>query len=162
MLSSQIDQAERRAVLRNDAKVSEQQREQEETRSVYAPGQSLPKQATTFHQHALADAETPRGRFSAVSAAYVVGSEPIPRYPQASGPFQHDPVPDEPPLGLDNPALDPGPDVSPAQATAGPFAPPAGPGTGDPALGPPSPASSSRHRFQRDAAGSSSFSRRRL
>jgi hypothetical protein len=34
-----------------------------------------------------------------VSAAYVVGSTAVPQYPQASAPFQHDPVPDEMPLG---------------------------------------------------------------
>jgi hypothetical protein len=98
MLSRQEEELERRETLRKDLSVREQGR-------VFAPDQSLPREASTLHQHAQADADTPRGRFSAVSAAYVVGSEPIPRYPQASGPFQSDPVPDEPPLGFDNPAL---------------------------------------------------------
>jgi hypothetical protein len=51
------------------------QEEQEERRRVFAQDQSVPRQASTFHQHAQADADTPRGRFSAVSAAYVVGSK---------------------------------------------------------------------------------------
>jgi hypothetical protein len=59
-----------------------------------------------MHQFAQADAQTPRGRFSQIDAAYVVGSTALPHYPQASTPFQRDPVPDEPPLGLDNPALE--------------------------------------------------------
>jgi|SRR5215471_19305483 len=46
------------------------------------------------------------------------GSTATPQYPQASAPFQRDPVPDELPLSFDNPALDPGP-LSPAQATGG-------------------------------------------
>jgi len=83
------------------------QEEQAERRRVFAQDQSLRNQGGTFHQHALAEAETPRGRFSAVSAAYVVGSTATPQYPQASTPFQSDPVPDEPPLGFDNPALEP-------------------------------------------------------
>jgi hypothetical protein len=111
MLENQIDQAERRAVMRNEQRVREEQRR------VFAPDQSEPKQATTMHQFAQADAETPRGRFSAVGAAYVVGSTAIPQYPAASGPFQRDPVPDEPPLG-DNPALEL---ASPAQATGEPL-----------------------------------------
>jgi hypothetical protein len=116
MLESQIDQQERRETLRNDLKVRQ---EQEESRRVFAD-QSLPNRATTFHQFAEADAATPMGRFSAVSAAVVVGSTAIPQYPQASAPFQCDPVPDEPPLGLDNPALEPGP-----------FSPGSGDPTGD-------------------------------
>jgi hypothetical protein len=92
------------------------QEEQAERRRVFAQDQSLPKQATTFHQFAQADADTPRGRFAAVSAAYVVGSTAVPQYPAASTPFQHDPVGDEPPLGLDNPALEPSFLASLAQA----------------------------------------------
>jgi hypothetical protein len=83
------------------------QEEQIERRRVFAQDQSLPKQATTFHQHALADAQTPRGRFSAVEASYVVGTNPTIDYP--AGPaWCADPGSQcvEPPLGLDNPALD--------------------------------------------------------
>jgi hypothetical protein len=97
MLSSQEDQHERRETLRNDLKV---RREQEESRRTFAPDQSLPKQATTFHQHAIADADTPRGRFSAVSAAYVVGSTAVPAYPAAAA-HQFDPCGPEPPLSPD-------------------------------------------------------------
>ena len=39
------------------------QEEQAETRRVFAQDQSL--RASTLHQHALADANTPRGRFNA-------------------------------------------------------------------------------------------------
>jgi hypothetical protein len=75
------------------------QDEQAERRRTFAQDQSVPRQGTTFHQHALADALTPRGRFTAVEAAYVVGSTATPQYPQASTPFQREPVPDEPPTG---------------------------------------------------------------
>jgi hypothetical protein len=95
------------------------QEEQAERRRVFAQDQSLRNQASTFHQHAQADAQTPRGRFSQVSAAYVVGSTATPQYPQASTPFQRDPVPDEPPLD-DNPALEASPSASSPQATDGP------------------------------------------
>ena len=50
------------------------QEEQAERRRVFAQDQSLRNQGSTLHQHAVADAETPRGRFSVVSNAYVVGS----------------------------------------------------------------------------------------
>ena len=81
--------------------------EQAERRRVFAQDQSLPKQATTFHQFAQADADTPRGRFSAVSAAYVVGSKAniAASYPAASSAHQTE-LPPEPPLGFDNPALE--------------------------------------------------------
>jgi hypothetical protein len=91
------------------------QEEQEERRRVFVQDQSL--RSSTLHQHAQADAATPMGRFSAVSAAYVVGSTATPNYPAASAPFQCDPVPDEPPLGLDNPALEPS-TLSPVEDSA--------------------------------------------
>jgi hypothetical protein len=53
MLESQIDQAERRATLRNDLKVRQQQ---EERRGTFAPDQSLPRQATTMYAFAQRDA----------------------------------------------------------------------------------------------------------
>jgi hypothetical protein len=76
------------------------QEEQAERRRVFAQDQSIPRQATTFHQHALADAQTPRGRFSAEVASYVVGSKPdaASAYPAAAA-HQRDPVPIEPSLG---------------------------------------------------------------
>jgi hypothetical protein len=83
------------------------QEEQIERQRVFAQDQSVQRQATTMHAHAIADAATPRGRFSAVEAAYVVGSTATPQYPQASTPFQRDPVPDEPPLSAhDNPGFE--------------------------------------------------------
>jgi len=87
------------------------QEEQQERRRVFAQDQSL--RSSTFHQHALAEAETPRGRFSAIANAQVVGATAVPNYPAASAAHQIQ-LPDEPALGLDNPALDPGP-LSPAQ-----------------------------------------------
>ena len=54
-------QAERRRVLVNDARV----------------------RATTMHQHAVAEASIETGRFTQVTVAHVVGSEPAVRYPAA-------------------------------------------------------------------------------
>jgi hypothetical protein len=79
MLSSQIDQQERKEVLRNDQRVREQ--------------------AATLHGFAQSDAALPRGRFTSVTAENVVGAEPIIKYPQASHPFQSDPCGPEPALG---------------------------------------------------------------
>jgi hypothetical protein len=84
------------------------QEEQIERRRVFAEDQSLPRQATTMHAFAQADAAMPRGRFSAVEAATVVGSNPTIDYP--AGPaWSADPGSQcvEPPLGEDNPALEP-------------------------------------------------------
>ena len=100
MLSSQEDQAERVRTLLNDARVREQ-REQE--RRVFAD-QSLPNQASTFHQHAVADAAMPLGRFSAISNAQIVGQGA--QYPPA-GVHQRDPVGTEPPLGYSVDAMEP-------------------------------------------------------
>jgi len=84
MLSRQEEEAERRATLVNDRRVREQSQQA----------------GTTFKAFADADAEIP-GRFQNISAAHVVGSAPTPKYPAASPPFQRDPVPDEPPLGVE-------------------------------------------------------------
>jgi hypothetical protein len=79
MLSSQIDEHERREVLRNDARV---------------------KQGTTMHAFSEADAAIAQGRFTQVSAATVVGSTPNPAsaYPACS-PALAVKLPDEEPLG---------------------------------------------------------------
>jgi len=69
-------QAERRRVLVNDARV----------------------RATTMHQHAVAEASIETGRFTQVTVAHVVGSEPAVRYPAASSSWQIQ-LPDEPPTG---------------------------------------------------------------
>ena len=79
MLSSQEEQAERRRVLANDARVREQ--------------------SGTFFSHTHMDEG---GRFAQVSNAQIVGADPI---PAASAAHQIQ-LPDEPPLGLDNPALE--------------------------------------------------------
>jgi hypothetical protein len=100
MLERQIDQWERRAVMRNEQRVREEQGR------VFAPDQSLPRQATTMHAFAQADAQTPRGRFSAVEAQTVVGADPLPNYPPAAA-HQHDPCGQEPPLGYAIDELEP-------------------------------------------------------
>ena len=83
MLTSQEEQEERRRVALQDADLRRQQ-----------------QQGGTFHAHAQAQAdEMSQGRFAAIGSPRVVGSTPIPIYPQASTPFQSDPVPIEPPLG---------------------------------------------------------------
>jgi len=95
MLEKQIEQWERKATLRNDLKVRQQEQERE--------------QATTFHQHAVADAETPRGRFTAVAQASVIGSKPdvASAYPAAAAAHQIQ-LPDEPPLSAyENPGFEP-------------------------------------------------------
>jgi hypothetical protein len=74
------------------------QEEETERRRVFAQDQSVQRQATTMHQFAQSEAETPRGRFSAVDNATVVGAQPTTNYPAAAA-HQHDPVPKEEPLG---------------------------------------------------------------
>jgi hypothetical protein len=123
MLSSQEEQAERRRVMAQDASLRQQQEEQ---RRVFAD-QSLPNQASTYNQHALADAQTPRGRFSAVENATVVGSKPnaASAYPPAA-PHQHDPCGQEPALGYRIDAMEPSTvfsSVSPVEQTDGPTDP---------------------------------------
>ena len=81
MLSSQEEQAERRRVLANGQR----------------------QQTGTFMSHTHSELG---GRYSAATPTpYVIGSTSTPIYPQASAPFQRDPVPIEPPLSFDNPAL---------------------------------------------------------
>lgn len=86
MLSRQEEEQERRATLENDRLVRE------------AEQQRILREGTTLHQ--FAQEETlPRGRYDApVPAPHIVGSTAIPKYPQASAPFQIDPVGDKPPL----------------------------------------------------------------
>jgi hypothetical protein len=91
MLSRQEEEQERIETLRNDQFVRQQQRQAE---------------ASTMHQHAVAQAdETNQGRFAATGVPTVTGSTPIPKYPAASPSWQIQ-LPDEPPLGFDNPALE--------------------------------------------------------
>jgi hypothetical protein len=62
---------------------------------------SMPK--TTFSTFAEAFADEDRGgRFKPEQATHVIGTTPIPKYPElpASSPSHHDVVPDEPPLGF--------------------------------------------------------------
>jgi hypothetical protein len=115
MLSRQEEMRERHETLQNDLSVQrQQQREREERRGTFAPDQSLPNQGTTFHQHALADAETPRGRFTAHERSTVVGAQPTIDYPAAS-PHQADPCGPERPLGYRIDALSDDPGLPPAQ-----------------------------------------------
>jgi hypothetical protein len=111
MLESQLDQEERRRVLANDASVRRQQRER----------------GSTYLDHVEPSAG---GRFAVIDQPTVVGSTAIPQYPQASTPFQRDPVPDEPPLGLDNPALELEPLGPPEAQALGPTSAPTPLGVG--------------------------------
>ena len=92
------------------------QEEQAERRRVFAQDQSVPRQGTTFHQHAQADADIPRGRFSAIANAQVVGATAVPNYPAASA-HQADPCGTEPPLGYRIDELEPLELTTEAQAT---------------------------------------------
>jgi len=110
---AQREQIERRETLRNDLSVRRQQQP-----PMFAPDQTLPNQPTTLHQHAQSDADIPRGRFSAVETAFVVGSKSdvAGAYP-AAGPHQADPCGPEPPLGYSVNDLDPSMAVSPVPPT---------------------------------------------
>jgi hypothetical protein len=91
------EQAERRRVLVQDADLRRQQ------------------QASTFlAQTHIDDAG---GRFAAVNAAIIVGSEPVVKYPQLpeNNPWRSDPVPDEPPLGY---RIDAMPELEPSSPAA--------------------------------------------
>jgi hypothetical protein len=101
MLSSQEEQIERARTLENDRKVREQ--------------------GGTFLSHTHSDLG---GRYALVSPQTIVGADPIPNYPAAAA-HQHDPVPQEPPLGyrIDNPS-DPVEAPSFTQQATGPTSPP--------------------------------------
>ena len=134
MLESQIDQAERRRVLDNDRRVREQ--------------------SGTMHAHAIADAQQPRGRFSAVETSYVVGSKPTISYPAASAAHQTE-LPPEPSLGYSVDALEPS-ELAGAQVQTEPTSAQSprdvgslsssGPATGETAF-PPQPGSPDRFPF---------------
>jgi hypothetical protein len=77
-------QAERKAILKNDQRVREEQR------------------ASTFHAQAIADVGAELGRFGHLAkSTTVVGSRAGPVYPTqpSTSPWSHDPVPNESPLG---------------------------------------------------------------
>ena len=79
---NEIDQKERAEVLKNDLRNNN---------------------ASTFLEHTHNEVG---GRFAAISSPQIVGSTPIAKYEGAPN-WSHDPVPSEPPLGFDNPALNP-------------------------------------------------------
>jgi hypothetical protein len=78
MLSRQQEQLERLEAVENERR--------------------LRNQGSTFSQFAESDAATPLGRFKEVSNPTVIGATKVPQYPAAY--LQHDPVPDEPPTGV--------------------------------------------------------------
>jgi hypothetical protein len=84
VLSKQEEEQERKAVLENDRSVREQQKQRE--------------QGSTFLDHTHDDLSG--GRFAAIGAPTVVGRDAVIKYPAAAA-HQHDPVPDEPPVGYD-------------------------------------------------------------
>jgi hypothetical protein len=101
--SAAKENEERKEVLRNDARMRDQER------------------AATMHGLAIASADDEAGgRFARVNPTMVVGSTPLPRYPQASTPFRSDPVGLEPPLGYSIDALEHGGLASTSEAQAGP------------------------------------------
>jgi hypothetical protein len=85
MLSKQAEQLERREVLEND----------------------LREQCSSFSQFAQSEAAEARGRFTAHEKSTVIGSTPTPASAYPAAFLQHDPVPDEPALGVDVNALEP-------------------------------------------------------
>jgi hypothetical protein len=106
MLSRQEEEHERRAVLQNDQRLREQQG------------------GSTYIDHYASELG---GRYSSQGAAQIIGSNAgiASAYPACS-PALAVQLPDEPPLGLDNPALEPPPPEAqelpnPASAVA-PFA----------------------------------------
>jgi hypothetical protein len=99
---AQRDQQDRIDVQRNDADVRRQQ------------------QGSTLHAFAQADAAQPRGRYASVDATQVIASEPLVKYPAASGPWQSDPVGQEPPLGYSVHDLEPSTVPHPVEDTGGP------------------------------------------
>jgi hypothetical protein len=125
MLSSQEEQREREATLRNDASVREQQKQQE---------QSQREQTGTFFSHTHADEITGGGRFASVSPVTVVGSTEATRYPAAAA-HQADPCGPEPPLGYDVNEMAPLEPIEPSAASM-----PSAEQLGAPVLEAPSPA----------------------
>jgi hypothetical protein len=85
MLSKHIEQLERLEVTENDKAL-----------------RGASSQGSTYLAHTHNDVG---GRFAAISSPVVVGEKQIPQYPAAF--LQHDPVPDENPLGVDVNALEP-------------------------------------------------------
>jgi hypothetical protein len=81
----------------------------------------MSKRSSTYHSFAEAELALPRGRYDlAEDRPHLAGSEPLVRYPQASAPFQHDPVPPENSLGYRIDALEPLElAASPAQGNSG-------------------------------------------
>lgn len=121
----QREQQERRETLENDRRVREQQH-----------GMTEPK--TTFSTFAEAFAtEDRQGRFRGQPSQYIVGSEPIVRYPELpeTSPFHHDPVGQEPPLNFqETSALEPVgtfPEVQQSLEKLGVAEPPPGPPEGE-------------------------------
>jgi hypothetical protein len=100
MLSSQEEQEDRRRTMQNDVRV------REERRRMFAD-QSVPNLGTTFQQFAQSDADIDRGRFTTHERSTVIGSSPTSVYPPGPA-WCADPGAQcvEPPLGLDNPALE--------------------------------------------------------
>jgi hypothetical protein len=91
--SDQEEQAERRRVLLQDADLRRRQQEQAQR-----------EQSGTYLSHTHDDLSG--GRFAALGNPTIVGSTEATRYPAASAAHQIQ-LPDEPPLGFDNPELEP-------------------------------------------------------
>jgi hypothetical protein len=89
-LSKHEEQASRLEILENDKAL-----------------RGASSQGSSFAQFAASEASTPLGRFSAISNPTVIGSTPTPASAYPAAFLQHDPVPDEPALGVDINAMEP-------------------------------------------------------
>jgi hypothetical protein len=130
MLSKHEEQTERRDVIENEKRLRG----------------SSSGQGSTFLSHTHTDIG---GRFAAISSPHVVGEKQIPKYPAAF--LQHDPVPDEPALGVDVNALEPCGEPHELKATLG-----------RPSLSPVTKATSSASKAPLGAEGLSSRTYRRF
>jgi hypothetical protein len=97
----ELSQHEKRAVLLNDARVQQQK-------------QSEPP--ATLHAFSVAEADTPRGRFTSIEKATVIGVSPANTYPKGPD-WTADPVPKTEPLNYDINAMEPVGTVAEVQAS---------------------------------------------
>ena len=107
MLSSQEEQREREEVMRQDADLRRRQQEQVQRES-----------SGTYLSHTHDDLSG-GGRFAALGNPTIVGSTEATRYPAAAAAYQIQ-LPDEPPLGFDNPVLEPSAVMLDAEQTDAP------------------------------------------
>jgi hypothetical protein len=103
MLSRQQDQQERLEVIENDKRLRGS-----------SSGSSAREGSSTFFSQTHNEVG---GRYAAISSPQIVGSTALPKYEGAPN-WANDGVPNEPPLGFDNPALNPSAELEPPAALA--------------------------------------------